>query len=369
MKLPAFMSLISAAAVCGVAAAQERQLSNTEPIVSAWKAREEKARTISVVWELSPAIPKGGMSRRDNVAAVDSRYKGLVIPDHDYKHTTPCLLFIDGDKVRYESGAVKVNPERKQPLFLQRTIRAFDGRVYREINEGVEGVPPHGFYTHEPQFREAKLAGVRPFFGLFRGTTKGYTHCNPYDLLPTGRSQRIDGAECSEYLDQGHSRAATKRTVWLCPAKDWVIAHDTIDRTDGVRIATVIRYGPDPTVGWVPTGWETVEARSGEQFETSRSVVTSCVVNASIDDRHFAPTFPSGLKVTDGRTGTNGLMTDYGTFKTKDGKAEYDLAGDGSRISHYRILVFYGLLTLIGVTVVVLIVRLKPSPRRAIRLR
>lgn len=338
---------------------------DAEKIANIWKARQEKVKTVELRCTYTTFMPKGSYT----LGVPPKMFGGRTLPETDLRKTgLTTRILIDGIKVRHDYQSYGWDHDSKQFMVLGES-EAFDGQTTYQIEFiGHHSPDDPGWGVVSKVFKHfdgAQLPRFRMLFGAFRAATPGLRPWNPHDLTPTGRRMPIAGSECIECLVYRYQNGGTS-TVWLDPAKDYLVVRQIIDDVVGRdRTKLDITYRPHTDAGWVPAKWENSRtAVDGHPGETHQYTVESCEVNRPIDSREFVLKFPPGMKVLNrlGPGGVEGVMQDDGQFKPVDSDTVSPLIHETRSIWDY---VRFGSCILLASMIVVLLVRYARHRSRA----
>ena len=99
------------------------------------------------------------------------------------------------------------------------------------------------------------------------------------------------------YFDEG----GVRHSIWTDPARDFVPMRFTIGSplTGEVTTRTDITYRLDPSHGWTPTNWRTVQNAAGNLRRSVVARVIKSAINIEIPRQDFQIEFPPGTVVID----------------------------------------------------------------------
>jgi hypothetical protein len=118
---------------------------------------------------------------------------------------------------------------------------------------------------------------------------------------PTGRKERVDNRLCHEF---SYASGTARDRILLDPERDYQVVRNTQHVNDKLWVKLEVTYQPEPTLGWVPAGWDLVVCNpDGAIGRSKRCVVTEFATNIEVPDSDFEPVLPVGARVIDLTTG------------------------------------------------------------------
>lgn len=367
----AFAGLVALALVGLPAVAQPVQPLDGDAIAAIWNERQDKVKTATFEMTKTRFEAKGSMNKMNAGALHMIRRRNSAVgegpfPPEDYRSTTQGRLLVEGVKIRHDYGTHQLDLVTKTWWF-QNELTAFDGFHFREINTTKSG-EEEGSIRKAKVYPEANFVAVSALLTSIRGRTSGLTMLDPRIIKSTGRWNKIDGVDCLEYLVGKEPDGSFDRYVWLAPTQGWQVVRDIEHQHKYDSMSRKeIRYQQDPTVGWIPSTWEYARIEKGELLLQSRFTLDSYTLNTPIGPGEFTIKFPAGMNVMDedGPRGAAviGTMQEDGSLRPDDGRPAYYLPGTTEPLG--RKMLRWGLYSLIGVTVTLILWRLTTRLRRS----
>ncbi|MBX9578828.1 MAG: hypothetical protein K2X87_00845 [Gemmataceae bacterium] len=269
-----------------------------EQILKVWAARQEKARTLRIVWESKRTLPKGINDLTDGGRTAGGRPN----PPEDLLLDEREELTIAGDRLRFDSVGKgwSADDQAVKPFNLRYAV---DGDRY--VN-GIVDDPnaPHGaaFINRLGGSDRAEvlhMLSLAPVLQTFRGAASPLNPMPIDDYEVTGRRAAVNGRPCLELLRT--SRSEDRRECLLLDAeRDFVIVRRyTVVKNQTVSMLNVT-YAPNAAVGWTPSAWDdAIQTVHKRPLGSGRHRVTATEFNGDVPAATFDPTFKPGTRVID----------------------------------------------------------------------
>jgi len=307
-KLPAGKS---ASEPAGASAEESRVL---ERIEHSWRARQERVNSFHFVMSTRITIPKEFFKQhRQENGRTEFKDEHYETPRHQ--------LWVDGiGKMRIDSAKFNPNAPRstKQAVVSQgpRESRVINGRSEKQL-------------TTFPNANEIALGRV--FIGSERDSTRrvrGVSHpvlalyrSFPVWNDPTPIKWRV--VTTNAIIDHSHYVKIQRRSpkgdayedLWIDPRRDDLIVQRDSKAGD-ILTVTSIEYRPDPTAGWVPTGWTVRSNLAGTPQMIWETTVVDSSINQPIPPSTFDLAFPPRTFVTDAVLNEHYLLHSDGSKRT-----------------------------------------------------
>jgi hypothetical protein len=269
------------AALTRVSLGQIDEKATIEKIVSAWKARGDKVKTMVLELEFKKTIKAG-----ETVPNAPER-----VLENDLTYPGTRFVWLDGEKMRDLLVHVTWNAEQETYIPLDQTY-LFDGEAQWSLFEYPTRKVGFVYATKENMYRTVPDLG--PFLQQYRGFTPSASVFNHRDWKLVG-SEVVDGHECT-VVEEG------RKKYWLDPARDWLmVRHEWVLSAERGRIHSQIEYREDDQWGWLLRGWQVDFWRPQRLENTTKWTVKSIKLNAEIDPAKFQMDFPPDTKVNDER--------------------------------------------------------------------
>jgi hypothetical protein len=292
MSLRAWIPLLAVAATPPAASADE------DPAVAA-REREKLVRTARFEVHVREVNAKGSISRQVNPPAPEP------LPTEEVDFDFDNVLVLDGNKVRVEMTYPEWSGRR---LLFRRLplVSVWDGErglTFHPNGFGPAGGPT-GIVTRKAD-DWVKSAYWSPLTLTVRGLNPNLVQYPIPQLTATDRTEAIDGHMCREYTAGPDPDRLVR--FWLDPQAGHVVRRVVLPQgpfrtTDQLDV----RFRPDETTGWLPSGWTLTEADAdGNAVRTITATVTAARLNEPVPEHRFELTFPPPTIIHDQFTGTS----------------------------------------------------------------
>jgi thiol-disulfide isomerase/thioredoxin len=243
-------------------------------IADAWLQRQAKVKTFKYTWR------REGEQKTVNTVCVDGeRFMS--------EYQTPGWV----------PGSLPSTPRpdgRQRGWPIRRSKTVFDGAVTRAIS-----------FTDSPQWRGGVLninAGSTERGGAMPGDCFVILAFRPFDTNLGGmnvadvrdpakfhiRKQRGQIGNVSCVVIETEPDPGMLMSYWLDPARGYLPLREQRTTAGEDRGRVDISYGPDPTCGWAPTAWRSVNVgMGGKVFYPTEDTITKFAVNQPIPPSDF----------------------------------------------------------------------------------
>jgi hypothetical protein len=262
-----------------------------------WRARQERVKSFHFVTSTRVTIPKEFFKqhRQEN---------GRTEFKDEHYETPRNQLWVDGnDKMRTDSGKFNPNVPRatNQAIVSQgpRERRVIRGKSEKQLttfpnsNELALGRVFNG--TERDSTRRTR--GVsHPVLALYR-SFPAWNDPAPIKWRVVTTNAIINRSHYVK-IERRSAKADAFEDLWIDPRRDDLIVQRDSKGGDLLTV-TSIEYRPDPTAGWVPTGWTVRSNLAGTPQMIWETTVVDSSINQPIPPRTFDLTFPPRTFVTD----------------------------------------------------------------------
>ncbi len=285
---------------------QKPPVPSIEQIAAAWKARQERLRSIRIQWTETELIPKGFRPRILN-RGKQGRTQVDILPPTDTAIECTWSELISGTMLRMNRDGPYWHPERQ--LNWDTGVATFDGEVAKMFFDEKSTGEMHGFIDREARNPNYDCSLFVPIAFAFRPSEPNMGGRNPADYRVMPDTETIDGKAC--VVLTGGPRGPFGATLWLDPQRDYIPLRFQ-ERGPNDRTFE-ISYQKDHVYGWVPLEWTYIDVggTSRRLFGWSNAKVTAYTINADIPRSEFQFDFPVGTYVTDLRAAESNDMERY----------------------------------------------------------
>jgi hypothetical protein len=259
---------------------------------AAWKARQERFKTVQMKWTARKWFAKGGISESLPPLALKGS-KLQIQPPEDTSFTVPYQLTLDGVKVRVESKGRQWDATEGR-FNANRWISTYDGNQTKECYVEREGEErwPRGVVSQKGAFAGARSSALRAPFLFFRPLEPQHYGIALEPFTLSSRTTKVRGYECLELKESMHRGTFQ---VWVDAKRDYVVVRH-LSVING-KPSFQIDYDYREDAKWGPTlsGWQaTSMSNRGNVTSTSKVTADESIVNEliAIDKTDLA--FPSG---------------------------------------------------------------------------
>jgi hypothetical protein len=243
---------------------EQREADPLEAALGAAQRREDRLKTLMVVWKVTEHIPKGGRMEVDPV--------GLPLPRDDQTWESRHVLLTDGARFRLLIQPSPWQPDRPDVQF------AFDGVRHRARHFMQGPKQPALLVLDKPGPADLSLVTVEPITLWCRGVR---WRADARARAEAGESAvKADGTRWREFRHRFDS-------YWLDVDHDYALRRIE-RRLDGATEVVDVTYADHPAAGWAPRSWTETRTRpDGKVARTARAEVT----DLQVDVRHAPGTF------------------------------------------------------------------------------
>jgi hypothetical protein len=299
----------------GLRAAERSDNITLETIRKAWQARQLKARTFRFRWDEHHTLTKGSWLSGKKGELGDA--EGRVVPPADTTDDTSHRLVMDGHKIRYFSDTLLLSSEGELVHRKNTVVRTESGG--KSFSEANGAIPyPSGFVLPPVPREQAQLDEPSPYAVLVTlrplDLTTAYFADFPgrYRLVP-GTSM-VEGHACVQVKEEPLRPQFPFRTVWLDPARDFVVVRLIVTRQNVPMIQLTFHEFSHSENSWVPIRWTRTELRDGGSVSTSATAtVSDFAIGKPVDLKEFTLSFPPGTLVEDVPANRSYIVKEGGT--------------------------------------------------------
>ena len=274
-------------------AAESAQPPTLEAVLDAWNKREDRLRSLQVVWRERRWEKKGwylhpGQSKSFNP-------NGVTDPPKDLEYDVEASLVVDGDRRRH---AYRHSNWDYGPRYdgLKDAVNVFDGKVARRFSPPGCVLPfPDGIISTawEPRsdlWLTACLLAVRPSWGL--SSDRSGLEIAKGDAL-------LDRTPC--LVLEVRRKSQLLESYWCESKAPFVVRRRLAFGEEGVIAGQMdITYEYDKRHDTpLPSGWKTTAMKAASPYMLGQCRVGACVVNPPLSDTEFSLEFPVGTRVLD----------------------------------------------------------------------
>lgn len=302
-----------------------------ETITKAWKVRQDRVRSLRVVWMERVTMPKGCESDMTPPHPAARKRLGVSpgtpVPPNDITFDVPCTLVLDGGKVRYERKDREWSGE-KQAYVPRPILVVFDGKVGKEF---FPPCPPLRAWPRaeiESSNLLARPVDLIPLAVTFRPFDHQVCSAKFSKVQLTGRRSLVNGSSC---LELEHRDRDSVRRILVDPTRDYVVVR-AIDLHGERTVGSVsVEYHPDASAGWVPHTWNITHhyPKGGLRF-SRQGKVTSYEINRAVASSEFVVDFPEGTMVYD--------MRDKSDYVVREGGRKRMILRDEARLTYDQLV-------------------------------
>lgn len=289
-----------------------------QAIEKAWKAREERLKTVRFEWVQDVTYKRGGLTHEYKLRSKDT---GEALPTADYTYQGTNVLVLDEKKMRCEirreafSAATQTFiPWNEDAVWDGASGLSYEDQPALPIKSSrrERGELPHGSF---------KTPDVFPALHNARPLRDNLNFIRLDDFRSAGRKATIQGAECLE-LDRRKPLPSGRQGVWVDPKRDYVIVRHSWTTTRNGKLVdgsqTDIQYQLAAPGLWLPSSW--VITRQGVDGDIS-SIIKARVTKAELDPKPPASHF-------DTEPPRNSFHTEFGADRTY---TQFIVRKDGSK--------------------------------------
>jgi hypothetical protein len=263
-----------------------------------WRARQERVKSFHFVMSTRITIPKEFFKehRQEN---------GRTEFQDEHYETPRNQLWVDGnDKMR--TDGMKFNPNvprsTKQAVVSQgpRESRVINGQSEKQLTtfpDSNEVALGQVFKGTERNSTRRTRGVTHPVLALYR-SFPAWNDPTPVEWRVVTTNAVIDN---NHYVKIERTNPQTNSTedLWIDPRRDDVIVQ-RVQKSRAKLSVVSIAYRPDPTAGWIPTGWTARANLAGTPQMIWETTVVDSSINQPIPPRTFNLAFPPRTFVTDG---------------------------------------------------------------------
>ncbi|HET6327733.1 MAG TPA: thioredoxin family protein [Planctomycetaceae bacterium] len=273
-------------------------------VLAAWKAREDRVKTLHLTWEYRLALPKGYHFPEAPVVG-GLKASGVAIKSEDVHQTLPPSEFwAEGaNRVRDDfSLVVCKGPNDWKPS--ERISVTTNGAKHARSKTPIgSDAPPQAVVWNEvepertgDQQIDARPDDWAPLILTFR----------PFDPAFGWKRERCRLVTDNDLVGQTPciviqtDELSKSERCWVDPARDYAIVKWEKRPLRMPSVSVTIDYQNDKLHGWIPVRWKRdLRGASPEATGTAEAVVAHYEVNESLPKETFAPVFPAGTAVAD----------------------------------------------------------------------
>jgi hypothetical protein len=278
---------------------QEKKAPSTSDILSAWKKREERLRSVMVKWTEVKTKARGSMLSED-----EARRKLLgptpddkPIPEADVTYDSPSEIAIDGVKMRYWFRGLSWYIPKKTKA-MQDYLAVFDGQSSKIFHPIGLNNYPRGTIRDEKTHADVPNIYVRPIL----------VWCRPLNLLlgPFKSAQfvlsktpgRIGDRDCL-VLEDVDSNTGRTQVVWVDSQRNYSVMRLAISHDGKISVQIDMDYERNSQGEWIPKGWSLVWMTGDKLKESAKATISELKCNPTIPADQFQIAFPNGTWVVD----------------------------------------------------------------------
>jgi thiol-disulfide isomerase/thioredoxin len=273
-------------------------------VFAAWKARQERAKSIHFNWEYRLALSKG--YRFPDAPVIGGlKASGVSIESDEVHHTLPSSeCWVEGDDRFRDDFSVVLCRGPKQWTETERYSLTVKGakHIRRKTPNGPGATPQVGTWAEPAPERtgdlqlDARPDDLAPLLLTFRPFHPVFGW-NPKRCRLVNEDEVIGGIHCATIQMDEISKS---ERCWVDPNRDYVIVKWEKRPLRMPRISCTIDYENDKVDGWVPTRWKRqLPGPTPDSTGTAEAVVTRFAVNETLPVATFELASPANTPVTD----------------------------------------------------------------------
>jgi hypothetical protein len=284
-----------------------------EDIRAAWADRQAKAQSLRVEWKQTDFVVKGSHSDALKSFRLPDDPPVATSPPADLTYTSEPTLSLDGDKVAFAFLRRFWHAETNQYRDFPTEYKFAGGR---QLALNRSGFTDYAQAAIQNSPRADLVANAWSVVRTFRGCSEKLRLEDIDDYVVTGAFLRVDGNRCYELFAKGTLLRPEER-IWVDPARGCVAVRAVRGGVNRPVLQIDTKYGPDPTLGWVPVSWKMQQSNhtDGRLVHSTTATVTSCRPGP-VEPGTFDFTLPAGTSVSN---------------ETGDGPRQYITKADGGR--------------------------------------
>jgi len=250
-------------------------------ILSAWKARQERLRSLHFTWKGQLVLPQG------------ARFAGRRITKEITLDIPPTKFWGVGEnRLRAEFRKIDID---RWPIAPGKQIRGtLDGSadVTLELSD-TPGGAPRGFAWSDGHDHESRASLLRPLLLACWPATPKATGPHPEHFQLLTENAILDNRHCIKIQKRGKPPGELLETCWIDPDRDDVIVRWEIGRPGTALFWASIDYRKDRDHGWLPAGWKTNLWSVADQPNEGvlKATVTKLAINETFPPDTFATAF------------------------------------------------------------------------------
>jgi hypothetical protein len=270
-----------------------RAVGEDDPALTAARARQQAAQSVSVEYRVKDVIAKGGY--------IPNAHKSTPpVPPDETTFESSNRLIIDDSKYRFEHNHF-ITYSLGGKLNQIRFVNVSNGTVAKFMapdgldNSGKAGCCAIQIPEHARNFDTAELL---PILMTFRAVNEEFARYSVPEWKPTGETVVIDGTTCREYAVPTPDRSTTK--YWLDPSGDYVVRRLRREWDGRLTDQQDVTYRKHESGSWVPETWVHQRYSAvGDVVRSSRTDVTALRLNEPQPAERFDLAFPVGASIQD----------------------------------------------------------------------
>jgi hypothetical protein len=285
-RLLLVLAVVLAAIPGGVLSSPSQQSPTVDQVEKAWKARQERFRTVQVVWEQTNLITKGSLSQ-GLPPPVLKEFGPDPVPREDFTYVSNHAMILEGDSYRYSDRTQVYSAPNKDYIWSQ-FVMVYDGEIL-SIKRKYEGAPMSGGEIQKPQNAiHVKQVSFYPIIMSFRPMNPKLRGFDIRDFSPTGASEMMAGHRCWEFAKRLRPQVP-RQSIWIDPAMDYQVCRMSIDAKKSTREQAECRYEKNEKHGWLLKSWKTdiINTMQGAVIRSWRGEVKHVECNATLNPKTF----------------------------------------------------------------------------------
>ena len=213
------------------------------------------------------------------------------------------------DRIRYDAGRPRVDPREPAPTDWPRNLRPFttifDGRRSFQFLPGDHGREPEAYWFADEGNR---FASSLHYLALILSVRPSWLGVSPATCRIESASEPIQGRECCVLVDE----TGLRREFWCDAVRDFVVLSyreecDVLGARMKNRID--ISYIEDESGNWLPSAWTSVFFDNhGLMEQYAPATVIVATTGPELDDETFAVEPPAGTWVYDETTAKHHIV-------------------------------------------------------------
>ncbi|HZL89561.1 MAG TPA: hypothetical protein VFB96_14450 [Pirellulaceae bacterium] len=255
--------VIAAAGWPNVAAAQQVP----DELMQAWRRRQELVKT----------------ARFQFTTDVETRHGA----GEAFSHRHPDVFVLDGEKWRHET----------QMFDGGEIVSTFDGHQGMRMFERMQGSILANPVNDDIRYVQLQpiVQWLRPLNPSFHGGV------NLSDCELVATDETVNGKPCLKLRAPPEAGGELVLFLFVDPTRGFVVLRLLLELNGRRSTQIDITYAEDPTVGWVPSVWESVrDNEQGALGSRYSSTVAEYAINKPLSEKLFVIDFPPGALVVDG---------------------------------------------------------------------